>query len=114
MTYSDEFILYSATSFGSPSSLIIQSYSNVEIYCANDREVFVSHEGIVVKGYEVKGLHVYGCLSLLYEIHSSLYVAKETYTRFSVLQYMIFSMYRVIWGYGIERLWCHSVEGSLG
>ena len=33
VTYSDVWTVYSATSFGSPSSLIIQSYSTVEILC---------------------------------------------------------------------------------
>ena len=35
-------------------------------------------------------------MSLFDEIHPSLEITKETYTRFSVLQYMAFSMYRVM------------------
>ena len=43
-----------------------------ELGKANGREVFVSHKGMDVYCYEIKGLQVDGCWSLLYEVHPSL------------------------------------------
>ena len=77
---------------------------------ANDREVFVSHEGMDVQSYKVKELQVGGCVSSLNEVHLSLQVIKETYTRF--FDFSVHDLFDVH-GYGVMVLRGYGVKAYM-